>query len=107
MGNTGFYKINTQEKDVTEEIDDLRNEMKKLDDYCDELWELKEKKRINLKINIQRDQTVLTKEVSIDSGHNEQIDVKNEENKVNTFCPYCGAFVNGMKFCGKCGKQVN
>lgn len=43
MGNTGFYKINTQEKDVTEEIDDLRNEMKKLDDYCDELWELKEK----------------------------------------------------------------
>lgn len=23
------------------------------------------------------------------------------------FCPYCGFRVAGMKFCGRCGKQVN
>ena len=30
-----------------------------------------------------------------------------KKTQVNQFCPYCGASVNGQKFCGQCGKRVN
>ena len=30
-----------------------------------------------------------------------------KKTQINQFCPYCGAKVKGMRFCGQCGKRVN
>jgi len=32
---------------------------------------------------------------------------QDKKTQINQFCPYCGAVVKGMQFCGQCGKRVN
>ena len=32
---------------------------------------------------------------------------QDKKTQINQFCPYCGAEVKGMRFCGQCGKRVN
>ena len=56
MWENNVYDSNIQksEPEITKEIDNLESEIEKLDDYCNKLWVLKEKKRMELKTGMQR-----------------------------------------------------
>lgn len=126
MQENGFYGRNIQksEVEITKEIKNLENEIEKLDDCCNTLWVLKEKKRMEFKANMQKHQASVNKTTGNigetvvvrnnqkkkqegDIYQKKQIDQKSNRTMINRFCPYCGASVNGMRFCGQCGNKVN
>ena len=126
MRENEFYGANTQksEAEITKEIESLESEIKKLDDYCNRLWILKEKKRMEFKTSMQRHQASVNetienveetvevknnqkREQKEDSYQKKQINQQSNKKVVNRFCPYCGAPVNGMRFCGQCGNKVD
>ena len=63
MQENGFYGRNIQksEVEITKEIKNLENEIEKLDDCCNTLWVLKEKKRMEFKANMQKHQASVNK----------------------------------------------
>lgn len=103
---------------IVEDIHALEGEINKLNDVCDRLWDVKEKARDNLemfqsvnelvKIRENPAETISESQKKVVSEKEEKtVDMQPEKKQVNQFCPYCGASVNGQKFCGQCGKQVN
>lgn len=103
---------------IVEDIHALEVEINKLNDVCDRLWDVKEKARDNLemfqsvnelvKIRENPAETISESQKKVVSEKEEKtVDMQPEKKQVNQFCPYCGASVNGQKFCGQCGKQVN
>ena len=101
-----------------DKIHALEVEINKLNDVCDRLWDVKEKARDNLemfqsvnelvKIRENPAETISESQKKVVSEKEEKtVDMQPEKKQVNQFCPYCGASVNGQKFCGQCGKQVN
>ena len=126
MQENGLYGRNMQksEVEITKEIKNLENEIEKLDDCCNTLWVLKEKKRMEFKANMRKHQVGVNKTTGNiretvvvrnnqkkkqegDIYQKKQIDQKSNRTRINRFCPYCGASVNGMRFCGQCGNKVN
>lgn len=122
MQENGLYGRNMQKSEV--EITNLENEIEKLDDCCNTLWVLKEKKRMEFKANMRKHQVGVNKTTGNiretvvvrnnqkkkqegDIYQKKQIDQKSNRTMINRFCPYCGASVNGMRFCGQCGNKVN
>lgn len=103
---------------IVEGIHDLEVEINKLSDVCDRLWDVKEKARDNLEMfqsvseqgNIGKKpaETISAPQKKAVPDNEEKImDMQPKKTQVNQFCPYCGASVNGQKFCGQCGKRVN
>lgn len=119
-------------KEIEKNIHILEFEIKELNDECERLWDLKEKGRNNLRMSFLEDNPVLVKKVQndvekespiTDTPQNKKAEAKPEslqdkkaedrsevspdKKTINQFCPYCGAAVKGMRFCGQCGKRVN
>lgn len=103
---------------IVEGIHDLEVEINKLSDVCDRLWDVKEKARDNLEMfqsvseqgNIGKKpaETISAPQKKAVPDNEEKIvDMQLKKTQVNQFCSYCGASVNGQKFCGQCGKRVN
>lgn len=103
---------------IVEGIHDLEVEINKLSDVCDRLWDVKEKARDNLEMfqSVSEQGNIGKKPAETISAPQKKVVPDNEEKivgmqlkktQVNQFCPYCGASVNGQKFCGQCGKRVN
>lgn len=103
---------------IVEGIHDLEVEINKLSDVCDRLWDVKEKARDNLEMfqSVSEQENIGKKPAETISAPQKKAVPDNEEKivgmqlkktQVNQFCPYCGASVNGQKFCGQCGKRVN
>ena len=103
---------------IVEDIHDLEVEINKLSDVCDRLWDVKEKARDNLEMfqSVSEQGNIGKKPAETISAPQKKAVPYNEEKivgmqlkktQVNQFCPYCGASVNGQKFCGQCGKRVN
>lgn len=103
---------------IVEGIHDLEVEINKLSDVCDRLWDVKEKARDNLEMfqSVSEQGNIGKKPAETISAPQKKAVPDNEEKivgmqlkktQVNQFCPYCGASVNGQKFCGQCGKRVN
>lgn len=126
MRENEFYSTDEQrsEVEITKEIENMESEIEKLNDYCNKLWVLKEKKRMELKTGMQRHQTSVNETTENvkeavwvknnqrmkqeeDICQKKQINPQSNKGMFNQFCPYCGASVNGMRFCGQCGKKVN
>lgn len=115
MNNTEYRE---ERNKIVENIHALEAEINKLNDLCDRLWEAKEKARDNLEmfqsvsepINNRKNPAETTSELQknvVPKNEEKTIDMQPKQTQVNLFCPYCGASVNGQKFCGQCGKQVN
>lgn len=94
----------------------LETEINGLENECGRLRDLKEKFRDSLEIIQPISTSVDFIENPIETVKDSQTDIyyqreeKIEDNKktrVNQFCPYCGASVKGLRFCGQCGKKVN
>ena len=103
---------------IVEDIHDLEVEINKLSDVCDRLCDVKEKARDNLEMfqSVSEQGNIGKKPAETISAPQKKAVPDNEEKivgmqlkktQVNQFCPYCGASVNGQKFCGQCGKRVN
>lgn len=103
---------------IVEDIHDLEVEINKLSDVCDRLWDVKEKARDNLEmfqtvsepVNIRKNpvETISVPQTkAVPEKEEKTVDMQPKKTQVNQFCPYCGASVNGQKFCGQCGKRVN
>ena len=67
MQENGLYGRNMQksEVEITKEIKNLENEIEKLDDCCNTLWVLKEKKRMEFKANMRKHQVGVNKTTGI------------------------------------------
>lgn len=119
----GLNKMNDREyrrerDKIVEDIHALEVEINKMDDVCERLWDVKEKARDNLEmfqsvsepVNIRKNpaETISAPQTkAVPEKEEKTVDMQPEKKQVNQFCPYCGASVNGQKFCGQCGKRVN
>ncbi len=103
---------------IVEDIHALEVEINKLNDVCDRLWDVKEKARDNLEmfrsvselVNIGKNSAEMIstpQKKAVPDNEEKIVDMQPKKTQVNQFCPYCGASVNGQKFCGQCGKRVN
>ena len=103
---------------IVEDIHALEVEINKLNDVCDRLWDVKEKARDNLEmfrsvsepVNIGKNSAEMIstpQKKAVPDNEEKIVDMQPKKTQVNQFCPYCGASVNGQKFCGHCGKRVN
>ena len=103
---------------IVEDIHALEVEINKLNDVCDRLWDVKEKARDNLEmfrsvsepVNIGKNSAEMIstpQKKAVPDNEEKIVDMQPKKTQVNQFCPYCGASVNGQKFCGLCGKRVN
>mgnify|MGYP004493310337 CR=1 FL=1 len=121
---------------IEKNIHTLEAEINALNDECERLWDLKEKGRNNLQMSslgnkpvvVEKTQGDMAKESPImDTPQDRKAEDKSEisqdkkdkkaedtseisqdkKTQINQFCPYCGAEVRGMRFCGQCGKRVN
>ena len=103
---------------IVEDIHALEVEINKLNDVCDRLWDVKEKARDNLEmfrsvsepVNIGKNSAEMIstpQKKAVPDNEEKIVDMQPKKTQVNQFCPYCGASVNGQKFCWQCGKRVN
>ena len=81
-------------RELEENIHMLESEVNVLNNECERLSNLKEKSRNSLQMSSLENED--KPEISQGTGA-----------QINQFCPYCGAVVKGMRFCGQCGKRVN
>ena len=108
-------------RELEKNIHMLESEVNVLNNECEKLLDLKEKSRNSLQMSscgnnpifVEKAQVNMEKEIPT-IGKSQ--DKKNEDKpeisqgtgaQINQFCPYCGAVVKGMQFCGQCGKRVN
>ena len=120
-------------REIEKNIHTLETEINALNDECERLWDLKEKGRNNLQMSSLGNNPVVVEKTQVDMANESPImdtpqdrkaedkpeisqDKKAEDmseisqdkkTQINQFCPYCGAEVRGMRFCGQCGKRVN
>ena len=108
-------------REIEKNIHTLETEINALNDECERLWDLKEKGRNNLQMSSLGNKPVVVEKTQVDMAKESPImdtpqDKKAEDmseisqdkkTQINQFCPYCGAEVRGMRFCGQCGKRVN
>ena len=120
-------------REIEKNIHMLESEINALNDECERLWDLKEKGRNNLRMSSLENNPVFVKKVQddveketprVDTPQEKKVEDKpeilqekkvedgseisqDEKTLINQFCPYCGAKVRGMRFCGQCGKRVN
>ena len=106
-------------REIEKNIHILESEIKALNDECERLWDFKEKGRSNLRTFSLENNPVFVKKVRDDveketpimytpQNEKDKSEISQDKNtQINQFCPYCGAEVSGMRFCGKCGKRVN
>lgn len=108
-------------RELENNIHMLEAEVDVLNNECERLSDLKEKHRNSLLMSslgndptfVEKAQVDMEKEIpSIDKSQDKKTEDKSEisqdkKTQINQFCPYCGAVVKGMRFCGQCGKRVN
>lgn len=106
---------------VRKNIHMLESEVNVLNNECERLSDLKEKSRNSLQMSsfgdnpifVEKAQVDMEKEIpTIGKSQDKKTKDKSEisqdkKTQINQFCPYCGAEVKGMRFCGQCGKRVN
>ena len=125
-GKKGISSMNDTEyrercRELEENIHMLESEVNVLNNECERLSNLKEKSRNSLQMSslennpifVEKTQVDMEKELpTIGKSQDKKTEDKPEISQgtraqINHFCPYCGAVVKGMRFCGQCGKRVN
>lgn len=125
-GKKGISSMNDTEyrercRELEKNIHMLESEVDVLNNECERLSDLKEKHRNSLLMSslgndstfVEKAQVDMEKEIpTIDKSQDKKTEDKSEisqdkKTQINQFCPYCGAVVKGMRFCGQCGKRVN
>lgn len=108
-------------RELEKNIHMLESEVNVLNNECEKLLDLKEKSRNSLQMSscgnnpifVEKAQVNREKEIpTIGKSQDKKTEDKSEisqdkKTQINQFCPYCGAVVKGMQFCGQCGKRVN
>lgn len=108
-------------RELEENIHMLESEVNVLNNECERLSNLKEKSRNSLQMSSLENNPIFVEKAQVDMEKElptigKSQDKKNEDKpeisqgtgaQINQFCPYCGAVVKGMRFCGQCGKRVN
>ena len=108
-------------RELEKNIHMLESEVNVLNNECERLSDLKEKSRNSLQMSsfgdnpifVEKAQVNMEKEIpTIGKSQDKKTEDKSEisqekKTQINQFCPYCGAKVKGMRFCGQCGKRVN
>ena len=99
----------------------LESEVNVLNNECERLSNLKEKSRNSLQMSSLENNPIFVEKAQVDMEKELPTIGKSQDKKtedkpeisqgtraqLNQFCPYCGAVVKGMRFCGQCGKRVN
>ena len=88
-------------RELEKNIHMLESEVNVLNNECEKLLDLKEKSRNSLQMSSCGNNPIFVEKAQV-----------NMEKEIPTigksqFCPYCGAVVKGMQFCGQCGKRGN
>ena len=99
----------------------LESEVNVLNNECEKLLDLKERVEIvcrcllvgiirylwkNAQVNMEKEIPTIGKSQDKKTEDKSEIS-QDKKTQINQFCPYCGAVVKGMQFCGQCGKRVN
>ena len=124
----GISRMNDTEyrercRELEKNIHMLESEVNVLNNECERLSDLKEKHRNSLQMSslgndpipifVEKAQVDMEKEIpTISKSQDKKTEDSSEisqdkKTQINQFCPYCGAVVKGMRFCGQCGKRVN
>ena len=108
-------------RELEKNIHMLESEVNVLNNECERLSDLKEKSRNSRQMSslgndpifVEKAQVDMEKEIpTISKSQDKKTEDSSEisqdkKTQINQFCPYCGAVVKGMRFCGQCGKRVN
>ena len=108
-------------RELEENIHMLESEVNVLNNECERLSNLKEKSRNSLQMSSLENNPIFVEKAQVDMEKELPTIGKSQDKKtedkpeisqgtraqINQFCPYCGAVVKGMRFCGQCGKRVN
>ena len=125
-GKKGISSMNDTEyrercRELEKNIHMLESEVDVLNNECERLSDLKEKSRNSRQMSslgndpifVEKAQVDMEKEIpTISKSQDKKTEDSSEisqdkKTQINQFCPYCGAVVKGMRFCGQCGKRVN
>ena len=93
-------------RELEENIHMLESEVNVLNNECERLSNLKEKSRNSLQMSSLENNPTIGKSQDKKTEDKPEIS-QGTRAQINQFCPYCGAVVKGMRFCGQCGKRVN
>ena len=109
MNNTEYRE---RCRELENNIHMLESEVNVLNNECERLSDLKEKSRNSLQMSSFGDNPIFVEKAQVDMEKEKKTEDKSEisqdkKTQINQFCPYCGAEVKGMRFCGQCGKRVN
>ena len=96
-------------RELEKNIHMLESEVNVLNNECEKLSDLKEKSRNSLQMSPFGNDPIFVEKAQVNMEKEIPTIGKSQDKKtqINQFCPYCGAVVKGMRFCGQCGKRVN